>query len=127
MCLFNQVTSRFDEFVAVLRTIEALDFLVKDNLVKVSAMKSVSKHAQKNLLKKAEVILDLNKKKSNREKVLEKLLILKKARDSKEEIKANIAGNREWCLAVINEIKGNKAKVEELKCARNYAQWQEEC
>lgn len=108
LCLFNQVTSRFDEFVAVLRTIEALDLLVKDNLVKVGIMKNVSKHTQKNMLKKADVILDLTKKKANREKVLEKLLILKKARDSKEEIKTKITSERDWCLAVINEIKQNK-------------------
>lgn len=48
LCLFNQVTSRFDEFVSVLMAIESLDLLVKENLNRLAILrKSNQKHKKR--------------------------------------------------------------------------------
>lgn len=46
-------------------------------------MKAVSKHIKTQMLSKANVVLNLQKKKKNQEAVLEKLLVLQKALQSK--------------------------------------------
>lgn len=39
VCLFNQISSRFDEILSVLRTIETLDFLVVENQRKIRSIR----------------------------------------------------------------------------------------
>jgi hypothetical protein len=53
VCLFNQVTSRFDEFISVVRTIEAMDVLVQENLHRVKDIRRGNKGIGQGLVRKA--------------------------------------------------------------------------
>ena len=77
ICLFNQITSRFDEILSVLRTIESLEMIVEDNQSKLRNIRQRNLLVSKRVAAKQCNVLRIIRKKKRLELAMDVLRKLK--------------------------------------------------
>lgn len=127
ICLFNQVTSRFDEFISVLRTIESLDLLLNDNLHKLSVIRTHNKSLNLKLVFKAQCVNKTLVKLQNMQKLSTFLSKMKLIETAKTMIKGSIHHNKDSCVDIIKQLRENKEDMLKLQCMEDYDDKVEEC